>query len=96
MKISWWKKHDPLPNIVSVSSVHDLLEVFAGAGDKLVLIDVYAGELKLTFFFLREVGARSAMARSGGALARRPGKTARRGELLWPPRTRSLSANGVG
>lgn len=44
VKTPWWEKHDPLPNIVSVSSVHELLAAFAGAGDKLVLIDVYAGE----------------------------------------------------
>lgn len=42
VKTPWWEKHDPLPNIVSVSSVHELLAAFAGAGDKLVLIDVYA------------------------------------------------------
>ena len=38
----WWENHDPLPNVLSVHSLDDLLTALATAGDRLVVVDFFA------------------------------------------------------
>lgn len=38
----WWERHDPLPNVLTVHSLDDLLTALATAGDRLVVVDFFA------------------------------------------------------
>ena len=38
----WWDAHEELPNLVSATSLDELLGLLAGAGDKLVVVDFFA------------------------------------------------------